>query len=108
LGYGHARLWLGALAHPLGQRELAVEHVDFAVRFHEQHRLLAWAAESHVWLARALALSDDTAAAREHAHRALELAQQNGYRPIEPLAAELLADTETDPHSLPSSSPGST
>lgn len=47
-------------------------------------------------------------AADEHARRALELAQQNGYRPTEPLAAALLADTETDPRSLPSSLPGST
>jgi class 3 adenylate cyclase/tetratricopeptide (TPR) repeat protein len=96
VGYGHARLWLGALAHTLGRDGAAVEHLEFACRFHEENRLLEWAAESHIWLARALARAGNTEAAREHARRALELARANGYRPLEPRAAELLTDAETD------------
>ena len=53
LGYGHARMYLGQLDHALGRDELAVKHLEFACRFHEEHDLLLWAAQSHLWLARA-------------------------------------------------------
>jgi tetratricopeptide (TPR) repeat protein len=74
LGYGHTRMYLGALAHTIGRRDLALEHLEFACRFHEEHGILLYASESHIWLGRALAGQGDTAAAREHFERALELA----------------------------------
>lgn len=95
IGYGHSRLWLGALAHTLSRDESAVDHLEFACRFHEENRLLEWAAESHIWLARALARAGNADVARGHARRALELARANGYRPLDPQAAELL-NAETD------------
>ncbi len=105
-GYGHGRMYLGELAHTIGRNEFAIEQLEFAVGFHEEHGLLLWAAESHLWLGRALLRRGDARAAREHARRALELARANGYRPLEPLAAELLSDDETD-HRLSTSVVGS-
>ena len=94
-GYGHARMWLGALAHTLGRDGAAVEHLEFACRFHEDSGLLDWAAESHLWLARALARAGHTDAAREHARRALELAHAHGYGAVEKRVTELLIDAKT-------------
>ena len=74
LGYGHARMYLGQLDHTLGRDELAVEHLEFACRFHEEHGLLLWAAQSHLWLARrnrrSLAPEEhrETPSADEHVH----------------------------------------
>jgi tetratricopeptide (TPR) repeat protein len=92
LGYGHTRLYLGELAHTIGRHDLALEHLEFACRFHEEHGILLWAAESHVWLARALTGRGDTAAAaREHCERALELAREHGYGEIEKRAGALIS-----------------
>jgi tetratricopeptide (TPR) repeat protein len=99
LGYGHARMYLGQLDHTLGRDELAVEHLEFACRFHEEHGLLLWAAESHLWLARALARRDDAERARPHAERALELAREHGYGAVKPQAAAVIDRTATDDRS---------
>jgi len=61
----------------------------------EDSGLLDWAAESHLWLARALARAGHTDAAREHARRALELAHAHGYGAVEKRATELLTDAKT-------------
>lgn len=90
LGYGHARMYLGQLDQVLGRDELAVEHLEFACRFHEEHGLLLWAAESHLWLAQALTRRFDVDRARTHAERALELAQKHGYGVVERRAAAVL------------------
>jgi tetratricopeptide (TPR) repeat protein len=96
LNYGHARLYLGELAHTIGRDELAIEHLEFACRFHEDRGLLLWAAESHVCLAQVLTLRDDAERMREHAGRALELARKHGYGTIKPRAAALLDGTATE------------
>jgi class 3 adenylate cyclase/tetratricopeptide (TPR) repeat protein len=93
LGYGHARMYLGQLDYVLGRDELAVEHLEFACRFHEEHGLLLWAAESHLWLAQALTRRFDVDRTRAHAQRALELALEHGYGAIEPRAAAVLDRT---------------
>jgi hypothetical protein len=67
LNYGHTRMYLGELAHTNGRDELAIEHLEFACRFHEDHGLLLWAAESQLWLAVALTDRGDSASARHHA-----------------------------------------
>src|SRR6185437_13174035 len=99
LNYGHTRMYLGELAHSIGRDELAVEHLELACRFHEDHGLLLWAAESHVWLAQALTRRRDAERTREHAERAVELARENGYAAIEPRAAAVLDGTATDDRS---------
>jgi hypothetical protein len=99
LNYGHARMYLGELAHTIGRDGLAIEHLEFACRFHEDHGLLVWAAESHLWLAQALTRRGDAERTREHAERALELARENGYGVIEPRAAAVLDGTATDDRS---------
>jgi tetratricopeptide (TPR) repeat protein len=96
LNYGHTRMYLGELAHTNGRDELAIEHLEFACRFHEDHGLLLWAAESHLWLAQALTRRGEAERTREHAKRSLELARENGYGAIEPRAAALLDGTATD------------
>ena len=95
LNYGHARLYLGELAHTIGRDELAIEHLEFACRFHEDRGLLLWAAESHVCLAQVLTRRDDAERARDHAERSLELARKHGYGTIEPRAAAVLDGTAT-------------
>ena len=95
LNYGHARLYLGELAHTIGRDELAIEHLEFACRFHEDRGLLLWAAESHVCLAQVLTRRDDAEGARDHAERSLELARKHGYGTIEPRAAAVLDGTAT-------------
>jgi hypothetical protein len=99
LNYGHARMYLGELAHTIGRDELANEHLEFACRFHEDQELLLWAAESHLWLAQAHARRGEAHRTREHAERALELARENGYGVIEPRAAAVLDGTATDDRS---------
>jgi hypothetical protein len=91
LGYGHTRMYLGELTHTLGRHELAIEHLEFACRFHEANGVLLWGAESHVWLARAFAAGGDAVAARAHAERALELARENGFGQIEGSARTLMS-----------------
>jgi class 3 adenylate cyclase len=96
LNYGHTRMYLGELAHTIGRDELAIEHLEFACRFHEHHGLLLWAAESHLWLAQALTRRDDAERTREHAERSLELARKHGYGAIELRVAAVLDGTATD------------
>jgi class 3 adenylate cyclase len=89
LGYGHVRLWLGVAAATLGLDDEADGHLAFACRFHDENGLGLWSARSHLGWAEALAARGD-ARAQEHARRALELAQANGYGLIEALAAPIL------------------
>jgi tetratricopeptide (TPR) repeat protein len=96
LTYGHTRMYLGELAHTIGRDELAVEHLEFACRFHEDNGLLLWAAESHLWLAQALTRRDDAERTREHAERSLELARKHGYGMIEPRATAVLDGSTTN------------
>jgi class 3 adenylate cyclase len=88
-GYGHVRMWLGLLAACLDEHELADDHLTFACEFHEDNGLLLWAARGHLGWAEALAGRGDSAAAREHAVRALELSREHGYGLLEARAAAL-------------------
>jgi tetratricopeptide (TPR) repeat protein len=87
LNYGHTRMYLGELAHTIGRDELAVEHLEFASRFHEDEGLLLWAAKSHLSLSAALARRGGPSAARDHSERALQLARETGSGAIEMRAA---------------------
>lgn len=99
LGYGHARMYLGQLDYTLGRDELAAEHLEFACRFHEEHGLLIWAAQSHLWLAQTLTRRGDAEHTREHAERSLELAREHGYGAIESRAAAVLDHPAPDDRS---------
>ena len=88
-GYGHVRLWLGVTAATLGHDGDADEHFAFACRFHEDRGINLWAARAHLGWAEALAVRGETARAREHASRAVELSRAYGYGLIEALASPL-------------------
>ena len=95
-----------AAAHTIGRNEFAIEQLEFAVGFDEEHGLLLWAAESHCgWGAHCCDAVTPRPPASTRGARC-ELARANGDRPLEPLAAELLSDDETD-HRLSTSVVGS-
>ena len=91
LPYGHVRMYLGELADAAGWPERADEHLDFASRFHDEHGMRLWAANSHLAWANSLARRGDRARAREHGAQALELASASGYGEIEKRAAALMS-----------------
>ena len=90
-GLGHVRMWLGLLAHVLGEDDLADKHLAFANQFHETNDMPLWAARGHLGHAEALAERGDMAGAREHAGRALERSREHGYGTVEQRAATLIA-----------------
>ncbi len=90
-GYGHARMYVGLLAAVLGKHEQADQHLAFACEFQEANDLPLWAARAHLGWAEALTVRGDSAGAREHAARALELAREHGYGLFEERAAALVA-----------------
>jgi class 3 adenylate cyclase len=77
--FGHARMWLGMLAAAIGDHQRADEHLQFACAFHEANDMLLWATSSQVCWAEALAARGHSAAARDHAARALDLSRERGY-----------------------------
>ena len=83
-------MWLGLLAGVLGKHEQADQHLAFACEFQETNGLPLWAARAHLGWAEALAARGETARAREHAARALELSREHGYGLFEPRAAALV------------------
>jgi class 3 adenylate cyclase len=89
-GYGHARMYLGLLAAVLGNHEQTDAHLAFACEFQEANGMLLGAARAHLGWAEALAARGETAPAREHAARALELSREHGYGAFEARAAALL------------------
>jgi hypothetical protein len=88
--YGHARLWLGLLAAVNDEYQRADEHLAFAREFHEANDIPLWTARGQLGWAEALAARGETAAARDHAARALELSREYGYGAFEPRAAALV------------------
>jgi tetratricopeptide (TPR) repeat protein len=92
-GLGHARLWLGLLADALDKDHEAVEHLRFACEFHHANDMPLWEARGELGWAELLARRGDTADAREHAKRALELSREHGYGLFEPPAAALVAES---------------
>jgi class 3 adenylate cyclase len=89
-GWGHTRMYLGTLAAALGRQEQAEEHFGLACDFHDSNGLALWAAMSRLRWAEALALRAEPARALEQATRALRLARQHGYPPIEQRAAAIV------------------
>jgi len=89
--YGHARMYLGLLATILGKHEHADQHLSFACEFQETNSMPLWAARAQLGWAEALAVRGDSAGAREHATRTLELSREHGYGLFEPRATALLA-----------------
>jgi class 3 adenylate cyclase/tetratricopeptide (TPR) repeat protein len=87
--WGHTRMYLGLLAGVLGKHEEADRHLAFACEFQEAHGMLLSAARAQLGWAEALAGRGDTAQAREHAARALELSREHGYDLFEERAAVL-------------------
>ena len=74
----------------LGASEQADEHLAFACEFHDANEMPLWEARGQLGWAEALAARGETAAARDHAARALELSREYGYGAFEPRAAALV------------------
>jgi hypothetical protein len=74
----------------LGRHEQADKHFGFASEFHDANGLALWGARSHLDWAEALAARGESACALEHAARALEVARDHGYPPIEARAAAIV------------------
>ncbi len=89
-GWGHTRMYLGMLAATLDRHEAADEHFSLACDLHESNGLALFAALSRLHWAEALAARGEHARALEHATRALELAREHGYPPIEARAAAIV------------------
>ncbi len=88
--YGHTRMYLGMLAATLDRHEQADQHLGFACEFHDTNGVHLWGARSHLVWAEALARRGEGARALEHASRALDLAREHGYPPIEARAAAII------------------
>ena len=89
-GYGHVRMYLALLDATLARHEQADAQFAFSCDFHREHGLRLWEARSELGWAEALAGRGQPERAREHATRALELSQQDGYGAFEPRAAAIL------------------
>jgi class 3 adenylate cyclase len=76
--YGHVRMSLALLATVLRDEARADEHFSFACQFYETHGVRLWAARAHLGWAEALAERGENTRAREHASRALALADEIG------------------------------
>ncbi len=103
-GYGHARMYLGLLAVVLGNHEQADAHLAFACEFQETNGMLLWAARAHLGWAEALDARGQSAPARDHAVRTLELSREHGYGLFEARAAAILtphSTAETDATLMP-------
>ncbi len=88
--HGHARMYMGMLAAAMDRYEQADEHLGFACEFHDANGLHLWGARSHLYWAEAFAARGEGGRALEHATRALELAREHGYPPVEERAAALV------------------
>ncbi len=88
--YGHVQMWMGLLSAALGRPEQSDRHLEFACRFHEENRMMLWAARAHLGWAEALAGRGEIARAQAEAARALEIARAQGYKLIEDRAGPML------------------
>jgi hypothetical protein len=95
--YGHARMWMGLLSAALGRPEQSDRHLEFACRFHEENRMMLWAARAHLGWAESLAARGEIAHAHAEATRALEIARAQGYKLIEDRAGPMVEPA----HALP-------